>query len=138
MDPISFQRGPVELGGEAGMNLIDLAEKIGARILAGARAEEIEIDRFYADDKISELLDKACDRTLVVSQIVDRHLFRVAKLVDAPAVCLPDGLVPAPEMIEAADELGTVLMISALDRLEIMKRLCLHLGLEARLTRSAG
>jgi len=121
-------------GGGMYMTLTELAERIGAKLLLPVQPHDIEIDKFYADDRISELIVNTCPRTLVVSDIINPHILRVAKLVDVRAICLLNGLIPESEMIDAAKEHETVLMISPLDKLATVKRLCQCLGLEARLS----
>ena len=115
------------------MRLSELARKIGAKILTHSRPLDVEVDRFYADDKISELLAEAhCESILVVSNILNPHIFRVAGLLDVPAICLLNNYSPEDEMLHASMENGTVLMISPVDFFETSKRLCHCLGPEAR------
>jgi hypothetical protein len=115
------------------MQLNELAQKIGARIVSGPGPFDLEIERFCAEDKISRLLGLAGSRTLVISDIADPHIFRVARLLDVPAVCLPGPSSPGPEMVAAADENGAVLLVSSAGRAETLERLHGCLGLQARL-----
>jgi hypothetical protein len=117
------------------MKVHELARAIGAEILTHLRSANLDINCFYADDKISELLaEKRCDKTLVVSSILNPHIFRVAGLLDVPAICLLDKYVPEQEMLNASIENGTILMVSPAGLLETTERLCQCLGPEARIT----
>jgi len=117
------------------MRLCELARKIGARILTHSRPIDVEVDQFYADDRISELLAEArCERTLVVSNILNPHIFRVAGLLDVPAICLLNNYIPEEEMLNASAENGAILMISPVDLFETSQRLCHCLGPEARVS----
>jgi len=116
------------------MKLEVLAEKIGAQIIAGWQSSQVEVNQFYADNKISELLAEACSRTLIVSNTINQHILRVAKIIDVPAICLFNNLFPEPEMVNTAKEHETVLMVCPQDKPETVKRLYQCLGLEARLS----
>ena len=97
------------------MKLSELADRIGARIVTNARrAGHIEIDRICAGDQVSDLLNEATDGTLLVTNLANPLLPRVANLMDVPAVCLLNGTVPDPRFAEVASELGTVLVVSPL------------------------
>jgi len=117
------------------MKLYELARSIGAEVLTRPRSLNVDIDKYYIDDRISELLAKeCCDTTLVVSNILNPHIFRVAGLLDVPAICLLNNYVPEQEMLDAALENGTILMVSSAELQETAERLCLCLGAEARVT----
>ena len=94
------------------MRLHELTERIEARILTRSAGAEAEVRRAYAGDRMSDLLNKASGETLVVSHLSSSHLLRVAKLMDAPAVCLLDGKTPAQALVAEADRQGTVIMVS--------------------------
>lgn len=115
------------------MRAYELALKIGARILTYGRSVNLEIDRFYAGDKISELLAHACEGTLVVTDTLNAHIFRVAGLLDVPAICLVNNHVPEQEMLNASVESGTILMVSPMDMMETIACLDRCLGESARI-----
>jgi serine kinase of HPr protein (carbohydrate metabolism regulator) len=111
------------------MRLIELARGIGARILThDAKAPAIEIKRIYAGDNISDMLNSASDSTLLVTNIANKMLNRVAELMDVPAICLVNGVAPAPEILELANGHGTVLVVSPVSLFETCGRLfvCLN------------
>jgi len=111
------------------MKLSELADKLGARIVANVeRADEAQVERFHVSDRISDLLNSASDKTLLVTGLVNAHLARVAELMDAPGICLLDGLGPDALLLEAALRRGIVLMISESGRDETagLLRACLR------------
>ena len=110
------------------MKLSELADKLGAQIVANVeKADEAHVERFHVSDRISDLLNFASDGTLLVTGLVNAHLARVAELMDAPAICLLDGLAPEAPLLEAASRRGIVLMISESGREETagLLRACL-------------
>jgi hypothetical protein len=101
------------------MKLSELADKLSARIVANAeRAGEAQVERFHVSDRISDLLNSASSETLLVTGLVNAHLARIAELMDAPGICLLDGLAPDAALLEAALRRGIVLMISESGREE--------------------
>jgi hypothetical protein len=97
---------------EVAMNLEDLAKKIGAKVISHGKSVPVEINRIYAGDRISDLLNQAVSMTLVVSNLASSQLIRVAQLMDLPGICLLEDMVPDPEMIRIATEHRTLLMVS--------------------------
>ncbi len=110
------------------MKLSELADKLGAQIVANAeKADEAQVERFHVSDRISDLLNSASEETLLVTGLVNVHLARVAELMDAPGICLLDGLAPDAPLLQAALRRGIVLMISESGREETagLLRACL-------------
>lgn len=97
----------------AHMKLEDLAKKIGARILTPGSGEA-EVTRIYAGDRVSDLLNEASDTTLLVTNLANLQMVRVAELMEVPGICFVDGIDPGPDIVELATENGTVLMVSPL------------------------
>jgi len=95
------------------MKLADLAAEIEADIVTnGEKAVSIEIESVYAGDRISDMLNEASDTTLFVTNLTSAPLIRVAELMDVPALCLLNGEVPEPDLVSAATQHGTVLLVS--------------------------
>jgi hypothetical protein len=106
------------------LKLSELAEKIDARIFTYPDlAESIGIERYYAGDRMSELLNEASSYTLLVSNLSNPHLLRVAVLLDAPCICLLNGAEPNLDLVNTALENGKVLMVSPTDMAETCHRL---------------
>ena len=95
------------------MKLVELAQSVDARILTAASAARIiEIRHVCAGNRISDLLNEATEETLLVTGLANALLPRVAALMDAPAICLIDGCVPDAEVVDAAQEHQTALLVS--------------------------
>lgn len=109
------------------MELEKLSEALNARIINAPRNKNIEIKNFYAGEKISELLNEACSRTLIVSRIINLHIIRVAEILDIPAICLTNNFTPDEEMTKWANDAGVVLMVSPCGKKEIVEVLTFFL-----------
>jgi hypothetical protein len=104
------------------ITLEDAARRIGATVITPG-CPAAEIDRICAADRISDLLDSASDRTLLVTNLAGPQLLHVAELMDVPGICLTGGDAPGPEMVRLARSHGTLLMVSTLDMAETCARL---------------
>lgn len=115
----------------ARIRLEDLARQIGATAATPGRPGA-EIDRVYAGDRISDLLDQATERTLLVTNLAGAQLMRLAELMDVPAICLTGGHTPDGEMVELARLHGTSLVVSPVGMFETCGRLYACLAGEKR------
>ncbi len=101
------------------MRLNEVAEKLGATVLTHRdKASRVDVQHVYAGDRMSNLLSEGTDTTLLVTNLSNALLPRVAELVDAAGICLVNGGSPDPGVIKAADEHGIVLMVSPADMFE--------------------
>ncbi len=105
------------------MYLEDLARKINAKVYARGTPVNVEISRVYAGDRISDLLNQATCKTLLVSNLASAQIIRVAQLMDLPGICLLNDLIPEDDMIKIATEHQTLLMVSPLGMFETCGRL---------------
>ena len=111
--------------------LLDLAEHVGAQILTDVSAALV-IEHVYAGDRISDLLNQASDHTLLVSNLGGSPLIRVAELMDVPAICLTNGVVPDERTICAATDRGIALIVSPASMFETCGRLFEKLAVDQR------
>jgi hypothetical protein len=94
------------------MKLEELARQIGARILTPGPPDGGEINRIYAGDRVSDLLNEASEKTLPITNLVNVQTLRVAELMGIPGVCFVEGADPNQELIELAKANRTMIMIS--------------------------
>jgi len=114
------------------MELRELAARIGARMIGGNDRPIITIKRVYAGDRISDMLAQESEGTLVVTNLVGTPLLKAAELMDLPAICLVNGTTRAPDMEQAAERHGIVLLISPFDMFGTCGRLFLAMGGDGR------
>ena len=95
------------------MRLSELARTIDAKVLTHEeKAGRIEIQRVYAGDRMSNLLSEGSETTLLVTNLSNTLLPRVAELVDAAGICMLNGVSPDADVVRAAEERGIVIMVS--------------------------
>jgi hypothetical protein len=105
------------------VKLGQIAAEIGARVVTRADPAAVEIERVYAGDRISALLEEAAEGTLLVTNLVGAPLVRVATLMDVPAICLLNGLVPELAFVEAAETHGVAVLVAPAGMFETCGRL---------------
>jgi len=110
MDPII--RTIDSLLARTNMKLEELAQRIGARVLAPGAPGGTEVTKVYAGDRVSDLLNEASDKTLLVTNLANLQMVRVAELMDVPGICFVDGIDPEPDIIELARANNTVILVS--------------------------
>ncbi|MCX7702575.1 MAG: hypothetical protein N2234_00510 [Planctomycetota bacterium] len=113
------------------MKLRHLVQKIGAKVYCGAD-NNVEVERIYASDRVSDLLSEASDKTLLVTNLTGSQLLRAASLMDVPAICLLNGVSPETEMVKVASEKGIVLVVSPLGMFETCGQLYLCMAEEKK------
>jgi redox-sensing transcriptional repressor len=94
------------------MKLEELASSIGARVVTPGKPGGTSVARVYAGDRVSDLLNEATDKTLLVSNLASVQMLRVAELMDVPGICFVNGAEPDAEMVELAQDNDTLLMVS--------------------------
>lgn len=94
------------------MKLEQLATNIGARVVTPGKPGGTRVDKVYAGDRVSDLLNEASDKTLLVSNLASVQMLRVAELMDVPGICFVNGVEPDTEMVRLAQHNDTLLMVS--------------------------
>jgi hypothetical protein len=105
------------------MLIRQLAEHINARVTSPVAGVDAAIDRVYAGDRVSDMLNQTSERTMVVTNLVGASLLRVAELADIPAICLLNGREPEPPIRQGAERKGIALLVSPFDMFETCGRL---------------
>jgi redox-sensing transcriptional repressor len=94
------------------MKLEELATNIGARVVTPGKPGGTSVAKVYAGDRVSDLLNEASDKTLLVSNLASLQMLRVAELMDVPGICFVNGIEPDAEMLQLARDNDTLLMVS--------------------------
>ena len=94
------------------MKLEELAASIGADVVTPGKPGGTTVAKVYAGDRVSDLLNEASDKTLLVSNLASVQMLRVAELMDVPGICFVNGIEPDAEMIQLARDNDTLLMVS--------------------------
>ena len=75
------------------VKLDELARHIGAQHRRRASScRSASSTKIYAGDRVSDLLNEASDRTLLVTNLMSLQMIRVAELMDVPGICFVNGV----------------------------------------------
>lgn len=113
------------------MNLRELVEHLGAVTLTPGVSLDLPVERVYAGDRMSDLINAAGPGMLLVTNLDGAQLLRVAELMDVAGVCLARGATPKPETVAAAAAQGVVLLASPGDLFETCGLLYERIGATA-------
>jgi len=94
------------------MKPTEIASALNARVCCAGTFPECDVQHAYAGDRISDLIGHASPETLLVTNIANTQLIRVAELVGVGAICLVGGVEPSPELLSTAQATGTVVLVS--------------------------
>ena len=95
----------------ADMKMDELGRRIGAKVLTPGPLDA-QITRIYAGDRVSDLLNEASSQTLLVTNLANLQMLRVAELMEVPGICFVDGVEPDQEVVDLASQNHTMLMVS--------------------------
>ncbi len=95
-----------------GLQVEQIAECLRARLIGSGQQVGREISGFYAGDRISDLIERASPGTLLVTNISNSQLIRVAELMDVPGICIAGGVQPPAELAAAAARTATAIIVS--------------------------
>jgi hypothetical protein len=105
------------------MKLTELAKRISATAYTPGDGEVVDAQQVYAGDRVSDLLNAAQDHPLLVSNLGSGQLIRIAELMDIPGICLVNAQKPDEIIRAAAEEHGTLLMVSGVGLFETCGRI---------------
>lgn len=88
----------------------ELAKLVDAQLLCGEDAPDFEIQSACGSDMMSDVLAFTKHDAILLTGLVNNHVLRTAEMLDIQAILYVRGKVPAPDIIEMAEEMGLVLM----------------------------
>ncbi|MDD5264359.1 MAG: transcriptional regulator [Candidatus Bipolaricaulis sp.] len=88
------------------MNLHEVSRLLEGSILTESRREDIEIDRAYAVDLLSDVLALTDERTTLITGNISPQVVRVADILNVIAIIFVRGKRPSDSAISYAETLG--------------------------------
>lgn len=91
-----------EATGYRGMKLRDLMQVVDAELIVGEEKLELDIQKAFAADLMSDVLAFATGGSLLLTGLTNAQVIRTAEMVDIAAILFVRGKYPQPEAIELA------------------------------------
>jgi len=88
------------------MKLEEVARVIDGKILIGEEKKDLEIDKAYAADLLSDVLALTEESTTLITGTVSPQVIRVAEILNIPAIIFVRGKKPTQKILEYAKEAG--------------------------------
>jgi len=94
------------------MKLAELAELLEGFVLVGHNMGDLEIDRAYAADLLSDVLALTDESTTLVTGLINPQVMRVADILNVVAVVFVRGKRPSDAMIDHAQRAGIPVVVT--------------------------
>ena len=107
------------------MELSQVAEILEAKVLTGSEHLDREAHSACGSDMMSDVLAFVKDQGILLTGLVNSQVIRTTLMMDMGCVIFVRGKTPTEEMIELAENIGTVLMTTQLTMYESCGRLYL-------------
>ncbi len=92
------------------MNIAEIIELTEARVFAGNPDKQINIERAFSSDLMSDVLTLDDHHIVLITGLANLQLIRTVEMADIPVVLLSRNKTASPEMIQLAEENGIVLL----------------------------
>jgi len=105
------------------VNLKEIIEIVGGRVLTKQAKLDVEIPFCGASDLMSDVLSFMKPGSLLLTGLVHPQSVRTAEMADLAAIVFVRGKIPGPEVVSLGEELGIPLIASQYSMYEICGRL---------------
>ncbi len=95
------------------MKIEEIIELTKARVVAGNPDKQIIIERAFSSDLMSDVLTLDDHQIILITGLANIQLIRTVEMADVPVVILCRNKDATPEMIDLANENGTILLETA-------------------------
>lgn len=92
------------------MKINEIIELTEARLVAGDPDSQINIERAFSSDLMSDVLTLDDNHIILITGLANVQLLRTVEMADVPVVLLCRNKNATPEMIDLANENGTILL----------------------------
>jgi len=100
------------------MKIGEMVAVLNGRLLAGEDKKNLELNRAYAADLLSDVLALTQERTMLVTGTTSLQVIRVAELLDIAAIIFVRGKLPPGESMKFIRELDIPVIATSLTMFE--------------------
>lgn len=92
------------------MRISELLQLTEGQIVAGKKEDEVEIERAFSSDLMSDVLTLDDHHIVLITGLANVQLIRTVEMADVPVVLLCRNKNASPEMVDLANEIGIILI----------------------------
>lgn len=96
------------------MKVKDIVEILGAEVISRDDLLDIEIERAFGSDMMSDVLAFVKEQAVLLTGLVNPQVIRTAEMIDTPCIIFVRGKRPDLKMIEMAEDRDIVLLCTEL------------------------
>lgn len=105
------------------MNVNNIVEKLGLKVIGGAEGLKNEVTGAYVSDLLSDVMGNIEDGNVWITLQTHKNVMAIASLREASAVILVKGLQPDADMLEKANEEGIPVLGTDMETFEVSGKL---------------
>jgi len=105
------------------MKVSDVVEKLGLKVLSGAKGLDVEVTGCYVSDLLSDVMGKADAGQIWITLQTHRNVMAIASLKDLAAVILVSDLLPEGDTANQSEEENIPVLGTHLPTFEIAGKL---------------
>ena len=106
------------------MRLEDVIKQIEGTVLTDAVDGQVEVEGGCGADLMSDVLASIQPRAVLMTGLCNPQVVRTAQMADVAAIVFVRGKMPAPEVVDLANEENIPLITSPYGMFEVCGRLC--------------
>lgn len=92
------------------MTIQDMADVLHARVLIGSEHLDTPVYTACCSDLMSDVLAFVDEKTVLITGLTNPHVIRTSEMLDLKCLVFARGKMPTEDILEAADELGMVVL----------------------------
>lgn len=96
------------------MTIAEMASLLQAEVLCGEDKLETPVYTAFCSDLMSDVLAFVCEKTVLITGLVNPHVIRTADMLDLKCIVFCRGKVPTEEIMEDANDLGMTVISTRL------------------------
>lgn len=94
------------------LTIRNICEIINAKVVVGADMLDVEEISGFASDLMSDVLAFVQERTVLITGLVNVHVFRTAQMIDCNCIIFSRGKMPSADLIELGKNMNMVILCS--------------------------
>lgn len=92
------------------MTIRDICQALNAEVLNGEDRLDREVNSAFSSDLMSDVLAFVQERTVLITGLVNIHVFRTAQMIDVFCIVFSRGKKPSGELLEMGKNMKIIML----------------------------